>query len=45
MAIDAFFRSHPSVRSILFNDIRITGVKPWEGDDDHFHVSMTAAKK
>lgn len=39
------FRSHPSVRSILFNDSGISGVTPWEGHDDHFHVSIRAATK
>jgi len=41
----AIFRSHPSVRSILFNDTGIPGVTPWEGHDDHFHVNMMAATK
>lgn len=37
------FRSHPSIRCILFNDTEIPGVVPWEGHDDHFHVNMRAA--
>lgn len=41
----AIFRTHPSVRSILFNDTGIHGVIPWEGHDDHFHVSIRAATK
>jgi murein endopeptidase len=41
----ALFRSHPSVKSILFNDTSIPGVIPWEGHDDHFHVNIRAAAK
>jgi murein endopeptidase len=39
----AIFRAHPSVRTILFNDPDIPGVKPWEGHDNHFHISIRAA--
>lgn len=39
------FRSHPSVTSILFNDLDIPGVQAWEAHDDHFHVNIRAAKK
>jgi murein endopeptidase len=36
----AIFFSHPLVRSVLFNDTEIQGVRPWEGHDDHFHVEI-----
>lgn len=39
----ALFRSHPSVRKILFNDPEIHGVTPWRHHDDHFHVSILAS--
>jgi penicillin-insensitive murein endopeptidase len=38
----AIFRSHPSVRTILFNDPEIHGVTPWVDHDDHFHVNIRA---
>ena len=38
------FRSHPSVISVLFNDTDISGVKPWEAHDDHFHVNIRATQ-
>ena len=28
------------VRTILFNDPAVSGVQPWEGHDDHLHVSF-----
>lgn len=39
----AIFFSHPLVRAILFNDTEISGVRPWEGHDDHFHVEIRAS--
>jgi type VI protein secretion system component Hcp len=39
----ALFRSHPSVKKILFNDPEIHGVMPWRHHDDHFHVSIRAS--
>jgi len=35
-------RSNPflSIRTILFNDPKINGVIPWDGHDDHLHVSF-----
>jgi hypothetical protein len=33
-------RAHLNLRSILFNDSAIAGVTPWEGHDNHLHVSM-----
>lgn len=38
----ALFRLHPSVKTILFNDSDVPGVKKWENHDDHFHVSIIA---
>lgn len=38
-----FFFSHPSVKSVLFNDTEnIPGVRAWIGHDDHFHVDIRA---
>lgn len=37
------FLAHKNVKSILFNDPKIHAlerVSPWEGHDDHFHVTM-----
>lgn len=37
------FLSHKNVKNILFNDPKINAlerVSPWEGHDDHFHVTM-----
>ncbi|MEG4453343.1 penicillin-insensitive murein endopeptidase [Microcoleus sp. N9_A1] len=35
-------RSNPilDIRAILFNDPDITGVEPWQGHDNHLHVSF-----
>jgi len=35
-------RNNPivNVRTILFNDPNVTGVEPWEGHDNHLHVSF-----
>lgn len=35
-----FFRSHPSVKKIYFNDLEIHGVFPLHGHDNHFHVEV-----
>jgi len=34
------FRAETNFKSILFNDSQIAGVTPWEGHDNHLHVSM-----
>jgi penicillin-insensitive murein endopeptidase len=39
------FLSHPLVRTDLFNDTSISGVRPWEGHDDHFHVDIRVPAK
>lgn len=36
--------SHPSTKTVLFNDTSIPGVRPWVGHDDHFHVAIRARK-
>jgi len=41
----AIFFSYPLVASVLFNDNRIPGVKPWPKHNDHFHVEVRAGKK
>lgn len=41
----ALFFSHPSVVTILFNDPKIPGVRPWVDHDDHFHVAIRAEPK
>lgn len=41
----AIFLAHPSVRTILFNDSMILGVKPWVDHDDHFHVDVRTDTK
>jgi hypothetical protein len=33
-------RLETNLKSILFNDAHIAGVTPWEGHDNHLHVSM-----
>lgn len=35
-------RNHPTVevKTILFNDPDVTGVEPWQGHDNHLHVSF-----
>lgn len=38
----AIFCAHPSVKTILFNDTTILGVRPWVGHDNHFHVAIRA---
>jgi murein endopeptidase len=39
------FLSHPLVKTVLFNDVDIPGVRPWEGHDDHFHVDIRVPAK
>jgi murein endopeptidase len=41
----AVFLSHPLVKTVLFNDTDIPGVRPWEGHDDHFHVDIRVPAK
>jgi penicillin-insensitive murein DD-endopeptidase len=36
----ASFLAHRNVKKILFNDALISGVIPWAGHDNHFHVIM-----
>lgn len=37
-----FFKSHPSVMKIYFNDLEISGVWPLKNHDNHFHVEVWA---
>jgi hypothetical protein len=39
-ALISMFLANPNVRKILFNDSAIPGVTPFQGHDNHFHVSM-----
>jgi penicillin-insensitive murein DD-endopeptidase len=39
-ALVELFRAETNLKSILFNDSQIAGVTPWEGHDNHLHVSM-----
>lgn len=41
----ALLVSYPSVKKVLFNDLRIPGVRPWFHHDDHFHVEIKVGKK
>jgi len=41
----AIFFSHPLVKQVLFNDIRISGVRRWDKHDDHFHVGLKLGTK
>lgn len=34
------FFSHPFVKLVLFNDLSIPGVQPWDDHDNHFHVAL-----
>jgi murein endopeptidase len=38
------FFSHPFVKTILFNDLRVPGVQPWDDHDNHFHVALRMSK-
>lgn len=39
----ALFQRHPAVSTVLFNDVRVPGVRFWLGHDDHFHVNVRGA--
>jgi len=39
-ALVALLQAERNVKSILFNDSHIVGVKHWAGHDNHLHVSM-----
>ena len=39
-ALVELFRAETNFKSILFNDSQIAGVTPFEGHDNHLHVSM-----
>lgn len=36
------FVRNPVVKTVLFNDISIPGVRAYKGHDDHFHVQLKA---
>jgi murein endopeptidase len=37
-----FFRAHPAVLKVYFNDLSIPGVLPLANHDNHFHVAIRA---